>query len=193
RHDQAEVMFYQALQYEGDHALAYSSIAESLLDRRDFDRAIYCFREAAAIDPALPRVHARLAFAYAETGRQERARQLYLRELRDHPGDIDTLLDLGCLLLDMNRLGEASEKFRRVLELESDNPDAHFHLGELALRRRNLRDAHAAFRLVIRLDPTYPEARRRLASLLLDENEVGEARKHLRRELREFRRNPSEF
>ncbi|MCA9311039.1 MAG: tetratricopeptide repeat protein, partial [Phycisphaerales bacterium] len=88
---------------------------------------------------------------------------------------------------------EASEKFRRVLELESDNPDAHFHLGELALRRRNLRDAHAAFRLVIRLDPTYPEARRRLASLLLDENEVGEARKHLRRELREFRRNPSEF
>ena len=81
-HDRAEEMFYRALQLEGDHALAYANVAESLMDREQFERAAYCLREAASLDPHLPRVHARLAAACSRTGRHERARQLYLRELR---------------------------------------------------------------------------------------------------------------
>ncbi len=194
RHDEAELMFYQALQdEEADHAQAYANMGETLMARRDVERALYCFREAASRDSELPRIHARLAAAYAETGRHERARQLYLRELRDEPGDIDTLLDLGCLLVDMNRLADGAEKFRRVLELESDNPDAHFFLGDVALRQQRRRDAEAAFKLVHRLDPAYPEVRRRLAELALDRTDLVEARKLLRREMREFRERPVPF
>lgn len=192
-HDQAEEMFYRSLQMEGDHALAYANVAESLLDREQFERAAYCLREAASIDPQLPRVHARLATACARSGRHERARQLYLRELRESPGDIDTLLDLGCLLIDMNRLAEAGEKFRRVLEIESDNTEAHFQLGELAVRQHRQNEAIAAFRLVMRLDPDYPEARRRLARLILQQGEIGEARKLLRHDLRALRADASMF
>jgi tetratricopeptide (TPR) repeat protein len=184
-------MFYRALQLEGDHALAYANMAESLIDRSLFDRAVYCLREAAALDPGLSRVHARLAQAYAETGRYERARQLFLRELRGNPGDIDTLLDLGCLLVRMNRLAEAGEKFRRVLELDPDYADAHYYLADLAQRQHRAKDAMVGFRLVMRLAPAYPEVRRRLARLLLDENEIGAARRLLRAELLEIRRSGS--
>lgn len=195
-HEQAELMFYQALQLEpapADQALAYANLAESLIEREQWERAIHCLREASALNPQLERVHARLAHTYARTGRHERARQLYLRELRDQPGDIDTLLDLGCLLVDMNRLAEAAEKFRRVLEIESDNPDAHYYLGGVALRQRRLKEAAAAWRLVLRLDPEYPEVRRRLARLMLDENNVPEARKLLRREMNEVKRDAGLF
>jgi tetratricopeptide (TPR) repeat protein len=206
RHDDAEQAFYLALQCEPEddpaddrepvnrvHAQAYANMAEAMMTRQDWDRAIFCFREAANLDESIPRVHARLAAALSETGRHERARQLYLRELRDNPGDIDTLLDLGCLLVDMNRLMEAQEKFRRVLELESNNPDAHFYLGDLALRQHRRRDAEAAFRLVMRLDPAYPEVRRRLAELALDRGESAEARRLLRHEYRDLSRDPKRF
>lgn len=206
RHDDAEQAFYLALQCEPEedpvdegepvnrvHAQAYANMAEAMMTRQEWERAIYCFREAANLDESIPRVHARLAAALSETGRHERSRQLYLRELRDNPGDIDTLLDLGCLLVDMNRLMEAHEKFRRVLELESNNPDAHFYLGDLALRQHRRRDAEAAFRLVMRLDPDYPEVRRRLAELALDRAEHSEARRLLRRECRDLGEDPKKF
>lgn len=194
RQEDAELMFYQALQdEEANHAYAYMHMGEALMSKRETDRSLYCFREAASLQSDLPRINAKLASAYADTGRQERARQLYLRELRDNPGDVETLLDLGCLLVDMNRLAEGTEKFRRVLEIEPDNPDAHFYLGDVALRQQRRRDAEASFRLVHRLDPDYQEVRRRLAELALDRSDLVEARRLLRREVREHRDNAEAF
>jgi len=188
-HSEAEEHFYLALQMEGDHALAYASIAESLIERRDYPRSIYCLREAASIDARLPRVHARLAYAYARTGRLERARQLYLRELRESPGDIDTLLDMGDLLVDMNRFADAAEKYRRVLEIQTDNAEAHNALAGLAIRQHRTREATERLKLVLRLDPDHSDARRNLASIHLDGGDLSDARRLLRREMRQFRAN----
>ncbi len=174
-HDQAEVMFYMAQQVNPKDALAYATLADSLLDRGLHDKAVWCLREAAHLDAALPRIHARLAQAYAATGRLERARQLYLRELRQDPGDIDTLMELGCLLVDMNRLGEAGEKFRRMLELEPDNPTAHYHLADLAVRLGQHAEALAQFDVVLRLDNDFVGARRQVARLLLKRDASGDA------------------
>ncbi len=186
-HEQAELAFYMAMQLDHvDEALAYCNLGSSLQARGQLERAIWCLREAAQIDSELPRVHQQLAQAYVTTGRQDRARQLYLRELRNNPGDVDTLLDLGCLLLDMNRLAEAGEKFRRVLELESDNSDAHFYLGELALKHRRLPEAISAFRLAIRLDPDHPGARRRAAHVSLQMGRLDDAKALIRQEARRF-------
>ena len=163
-HDQAEIAFYMALQLEqADQALAYVNIADSLMDRNEHARAAAALREAIQIEPSLPGVYARLAGAYAALGKRDRARRLYVRELRSNPGDIDTLLDLGCLLAEMNLRVEASEKFRRVLEIENDNADAHYELGVLALREGRLESARRSLRLVLRLDPDDHRARRRLA------------------------------
>ncbi|MCC6678076.1 MAG: tetratricopeptide repeat protein [Phycisphaerales bacterium] len=166
-HEQAEVMFYMAQQINPKHPELYAEMAESLIERRLYDRAVWCLREAANLDPELPRVQARLAEAYAATGRAERARQLYLLELRRSPGDIDTLLDLGCLLMDMHRYTEAGEKLRRVLEIEPDNADAQFHLGELAERGHQADVAARHYDVVLRLNASYPGAKQRLAAVML--------------------------
>ncbi|MBX3351569.1 MAG: tetratricopeptide repeat protein [Phycisphaeraceae bacterium] len=174
-------------------ALAYAHIAESLSERGQLDRAIWCLREALRLSPDLPRSHSRLADLYAETGKLERARQLYLRELRASPGDLDTLLGLGRLLVRMNRLGEASEKFRRILEIESDHPDAHFELAGLAEREGRVKEAIAGFRLVLRLDTDYPGVRRRLAGLLIKSGERDAAAALLLRDLRDAQRDIDSF
>lgn len=190
QHDQAELMFYMAQQIDPRSAEAFLSMADSLLDREMHEKAVWCLREAAGIDPEMPGVQARLAHVYAATGRQERARQLYLRELRRDPGDIETLLDLGALLVEMHRFVEAGEKFRRVLEIEPDNADAHCALGDLAERLGNLDEAAMQLDVVLRLNPEFPGGRLRLASVMLrrrkGNDEVGAA-SLLRHELAEFR------
>jgi tetratricopeptide (TPR) repeat protein len=174
QHDEAEVHFYMAVQLQPENASAYSTMAESLLDRRQFDRAAWCLREAARLDSTLTRVNARLAYTYAQTGRLERARQLYLRELRTNPGDVDTIVELGRLLMEMNRTDEAGEKLRRALEIEPSQIEAHTALGELAERLGQVEASLRHYDVVVRLDPVYPGARRRLAWALLEHSGRGE-------------------
>ncbi len=194
KHEQAELMFYMAMQLpDADQAVAYLNIAESLLDRREHERAIWCLRSAAQLEPALPRVHARLAEAQAAVGRLDRARQLFLRELRNNPGDVETLLDLGSLLVDMNRLVEAGEKFRRVLEMETDNAEAHFRLADVAQRLGRTGQAISGLRLVLRLDATHGAARRRLAGLLVKRGDTDDAQRLLQRELRTLAHDAESF
>ncbi len=195
-HEQAEVMFYMAQQCDPKNPDAYVFLADSLLARGMHEKAVWCLREAATLDPQLPGVHARLAQAYAATGRLERARQLFLRELRNDPGDVTTLLDLGCLLVQMNRLPEAGEKFRRVLEMETDHPDAHFYLADLAERQGQHDTAREQFGVVLRLDPRHAAARRRLAASLLFRNGEADwesARELLAEELKDFSQRPDTF
>lgn len=195
-HDEAETAFYLGQQLAPDNAELYAAMAESLMDRQLFDKAVWCLREAARLDETLPRLRARLAEAYAATGRRERARQLYLRELQSDPGDIDTLIDLGSLLVGMGRFEEGAEKFRRVLEIEPANVDAHFALGDLAERRGSGEEALRQYEIVLRLDATYPEARRRVAGLILARVEAGDltqAHRLLRMDLRDLRERAHEF
>jgi len=195
-HEQAELMFYLGQQINPEDGELYAAMGENLLRREEYERAVWCLREAIRLAPDLPRIQARLAEAYAKTGRQERARQLYMRELRQDPGDIDTLLDLGELLVDMSRFEEAGEKFRRVLELEPDNQDAHAALGDLAIRRGQIDEAIVQYDVVLRLDKGFPEARRRLADLLLQrgpDDDLDRARELLREELAEEHAEPEKF
>ncbi|MEL7473302.1 MAG: tetratricopeptide repeat protein [Planctomycetota bacterium] len=194
--EQAELAFFMGQQVDAEDAELYAAFADTLIDQRRHDKAMWCLREAARIDPELPHIQARLAEVYAATGRKERARQLFLRELRRDPGDIDTLLDLGDLLVDMYRDSDAAEKYHRVLELEPDHPEAHFRLGELADRRGLSDEAIIEFDVVLRLDPDHASGRSRLAALLLDRNAQGDldrSRSLLKSELRAHRDRPTDF
>jgi tetratricopeptide (TPR) repeat protein len=184
RHEDAEITFYlaqQALEERSPHCLAM--IAESLIQRREYDRAEWCLWQALRLDPAIGRLRARLGAVYAATGRPRRALQMFLRDLRDDPGSIDTLLEYGEALVDLGRLPEAAEKFRRVLELEPANVDAHFRLGEIALKAGRFEQAHLEFELVLKLDPQFPQVRAALAEALLRRDRVERARSFLREEL----------
>jgi len=195
-HERAETEFYLAQQINPEDADAFVAMAESLLDRGLSEKAVWCLREAARLEPELPRLQARLADAYAATGRLERARQLYLTELRSNPGDVETLLDLGSLLVRMNRHQEASEKFRRVLEIEPDNVDAHYELGLLAEHLGDAASALRQYEVVLRLDSACSEARRRAAGLILSQVRSGNrtlAHRLLRMDLRDAEQRPHAF
>jgi tetratricopeptide (TPR) repeat protein len=183
-HEEAEATFYlaqHALEQPGAQCLA--AIAESLIQRGVHGRAEWCLKEALRREPHYPRLRARLAAVLAATDRPQRALQMYLRDLRDDPGNIDTLLDYGELLVELGRLPEAAEKFRRVLEQEPANVEAHERLGQIAMMMRRHEQAHLEFELVLKLDPEFPGIRRALAEAQLRRGLRDAARVALREEL----------
>ncbi len=181
RHDEAETTYYLAQQaLEEPSASCLAMIADSLIERGLHERAEWCLWEALRLDPSIPRLRARLGAVHAATGRARKALQFYLRDLRDDPGNIDTLLDYGEALIELGRHPEASEKFRRVLELEPANVDAHYRLGEIALATGRSEQAHLEFELVLKLDATYPQIRVALAAAMLRRGRIEGARRQLR-------------
>lgn len=179
-HDDAETTFYlaqQTLKEPGAPCLA--AMAESLIHRGLFQRAEWCLKEAMRLEPSMPRLRARLAAVSAATNKPQRALQLYLRELRDDPGNIDTLLEYGTLLRDLGRAPEAADKFRRVLELEPANVEAHYELGRLAMEAHRYEQAHLEFELILKLDPQFPGIHMAAGESLLRRGRIEDARSHL--------------
>ncbi|MBX3362664.1 MAG: tetratricopeptide repeat protein [Phycisphaeraceae bacterium] len=55
RFDQAELMFFMGQQTAPDCAELYASMAEALMDQGQYERAVWCLREAARLEPEMPR------------------------------------------------------------------------------------------------------------------------------------------
>lgn len=86
-HDKAEEMFYLARLYREHCPDCYFNIGCSLLDRNQFDRAIFCWQRTLDIDDRYPEVQIRIADAFRRKGELEAARQHFLAGLRLDPGN----------------------------------------------------------------------------------------------------------
>lgn len=184
RHDEAETVYYLSQQSLEENSTCLAAIAVSLIEREQWEKAEWCLREALRLSPTMPRVRGLLGKVYAAREQSHRAIRMFLRELRDDPGNTEALLDYGDLLVDLRRYPEAAEKYRRVLELEPANVDAHVHLGELCITIGRHEQAQMEFELVMRLAPDMPGTRLLLAETLLKQNKLDEARDMLTEELR---------
>lgn len=144
---------------EGDRevqAMAFDYLAQSLVMRRDHDRAVWCWHETLRLDPKHPEANRSLAVLHQQRGQTERARLHYQRQLRVTPFDVETLLDFGDMLMRHNRLAEAGDKYRQALDCDGTLAVAHLHLGELALINGHLEAAVDRFERARQLDPTLP-------------------------------------
>ncbi len=182
-HDQAELMFYMACQINDASAPAHFNMAGSLMNRGLSDQAIGCLETVKEIDANHPHLNSRFGRACWMKGRLLRAHRYYLRQLRLDPGDTETMMELGMLLLEMDRPIDAAEKFRRLCELDPTHAAAHEQLGRLSLKRGRLEAAQSSFELVLRLDAARPRIHQMLAEVAMRRGRLEDTRRHLRAEL----------
>ncbi len=153
--DRAEEMFYLARQYREKCPLCFYNMGMALFNRGRYDRALWCWQQVLELESDYPQVHARIADVFWAKGRLPEARIHLIEELRSDPGNLDTLLDLGELMMEMGQDGPASEKFRQVLDLDPDDCTAHYQLGVLAQKGDDWRLALERYKFVLRHDPQF--------------------------------------
>ncbi len=184
QHEKAEEMFYLARQIKEHCPLCYYNMGNSLFSRQLYERAIWCWQQCRNLDPNHPHIEYRIAQAYWAHGDRQQAKEFFLAELRRHPGDIEVLLDTGILLLEMNELDPAREKFHRILEIDASRAPAHHYLGEIYLYESKLPQAVDCFNRALIANPQHQGSHYRLGECFLMLGEVGNAREHLLTELR---------
>jgi tetratricopeptide (TPR) repeat protein len=191
QHDKAEEMFYLAQQITDDNPHAYYNMGISLAMRGDLDRAIWCWKRTLELDSAFPKVNRRIAQAYRSGGDVDRARAYYLAELREDPGDVDLLLELGRLEAEAGNFAQAVGKLTQVIDLEPDNAAAHVGIGEILLRSGHPQQALESLRRGLSIDPEFPGLDLRLGEAYLLLARYAESRRYLDRATRQDPRNES--
>jgi len=179
QHDLAEQMFYLAQQISTDCALCYYNIGNSLFARKAYKKAIRCWLKTAELEPTHPQINYRIAQAYWSEDDRERARQHFLQELRNNPGEIDVILDFGLFLLETGNIESAKEKFNRILELKTDFAPAMFYLGEIAFDNADYERAIELFNQALQEDDSLTGPRYRLAQYALMRRQSQEAADYL--------------
>jgi tetratricopeptide (TPR) repeat protein len=181
-HDLAEEMFYTARLYKDHCPRCYDYMGRSLAARGMHKRAIYCFQRCLDMEASWPDAWRRLAEVFWNKGETEQARRHYLADLRQNPGRVQTLLDLGDLLLEMGRVDEAGEKYRLCIELAPREADGYLRYGRWLARCRKTEEAQLAFAEALRRNPTMSGVHLELARLAIARGDRAETRLQLRAE-----------
>ena len=171
-HEMAEQMFYMAQQVNENCPLCYYNLGNSFfIIKEDYKKAIWCWEKTSQLAPDHPQINYRIAQGYWADGNIEKARQYFLAELRNNPGDIDVLFDFGIFLLKNTEISAATEKFNRILELDPNFAPALHYLGEISLNNGEESKANQLFRSALDKDRTLAGPQYRLAQNALKNGE----------------------
>ena len=91
----------------------------------DLERAL---RSALEVNPGSVPLRNWLAWVRDADGDPSEAEKLFRAALADEPDHLETLVNLGSLLIDVDRLEEAVTLLRRALELEPERWQSHVNL-----------------------------------------------------------------
>ncbi|MDH7516082.1 MAG: tetratricopeptide repeat protein [Bacteroidota bacterium] len=150
--------------------------------RGDFESAAMLLEQAAAECSAAEAlvVLRRLADAYVEMGRYDRALDALRRALDLDAHAAAVWNDVGIVCRKMGKEGEAREAFERAHACDPDNADILVNLGAAALRLSDLSGAKKSLECALRIAPAHPIAHANLALTLALFGRIEEAEEELR-------------
>lgn len=147
-HDKAEEMFYLAQELDERCPHCFFQIAASLFARGLTERAIYCWERVLDLEPAYVGVCRRIGRAYRSQGKLEIAREYFVREVREDPGNTDLLYELADLTLEAGDVASAAGKLAQIIELDADHAGARFALGKIWLAKGQPAQAWECFNAI---------------------------------------------
>jgi tetratricopeptide (TPR) repeat protein len=168
-------------------AEAYSALAYSFAEQRNFKCAIAAFRFALKLDPTSFEAHFNLAGALLESGDVNAGTQELHTALRLRPADqnvratlVTVLSGRANALLRAGRRGEAAKDLEEVISLKPDSAVDLNNLGILYQDQQRLGDAEKLFRRAVAAAPRNSQYQINLALTLTDEKRFTEASHVLR-------------
>ncbi len=125
---------------------------------QDFRQAVVELRRAQELNPALPELGASLGGAYAMTGSQDMAMQLFEAYHQKNPNDFDTLAFLGWLYLESDRVDDAEKILNKAHQVRSRDLEVMFQLARVARARQHFEEAAGLLEQVVAAKPDHTRA-----------------------------------
>lgn len=159
----AEAAFEKALSIDPRHVKSLVNLSRVVIDQTRYDDAIERLTRAAEIAPESAEVHRLLGRTYGSVGRVNEAEQAYRRAIEVNELDAWSMNNLGLLLLEEKRPGDALPLLAKAAELRKDVPEFQNNLGMALEHTGRFRTAATAYSAALTVDPGYGKAKRNLA------------------------------
>lgn len=154
-------------------------MARLAYDDEHYAAAVEGFRQVLALDPGYLKAYDNMGLSYEALGRNDEAIKSYqdaLRLNRERGAHSPwPSLNLGIILMRLNRLDEAEPLFRESAGEDARFAAAHYQLGLVLEKKGQAAAAIAALSQAAELDPAYPEPHYALARLYRRAGEVEKA------------------
>jgi tetratricopeptide (TPR) repeat protein len=129
--------------------------------KTDLQLAFRYAEKAVRLDPAFMKAYDQLGLCYAGLNQTDEAIQSYKEAIRLNQQQALRWpwpsMNLGTLLLRLERLDEAEAQLRDSISIDPRFPVAHLRLGQVLEKKARYDEAIAELEQAARLDPTYPE------------------------------------
>jgi Flp pilus assembly protein TadD len=152
-----------------DYSTISYEMAESTYLARDYGEATAMFSSYVERKPENPWGHYMLGLSAWKAGDRDRARAALERSLELDPTHVKTLLNLGRVLLEQDRAGEAKERVLAALALDSTSGEVHRMLGRVHTALGVPDEAIAAYRTSLTHDPADAWSMNNLALILIQQ------------------------
>jgi protein O-mannosyl-transferase len=170
RPEEAFHHYVMAQACDATNDLAYRNMGSYYLKKKQYVRALVCFRKAIKINADISQLQMQIGMAMCGLGRAHDAKPYFRKALELDPTSADAWFELaqaqGADASDPAGESQAIENYLRALELEPKMADAYNNLGNIYLRRNEYQKAADCFSKAIELDPKLAEAQRNLGTLL---------------------------
>src|SRR5437867_1533349 len=110
--------------------------------------------------------------------------KLWTHSLATYPQSSIAEHNLGIVRADQGKLTEASEHYRRALQITPEYASAHNNWGAALAQQGKLAEASDHFRQALRLKPDYADAHYNWGNVLAQQGKLTEASDHFRQALR---------
>jgi Flp pilus assembly protein TadD len=156
----ADKWLTQSLEWNPADVEAWYDLGRTKYNENHFEAAIHAFEQALKLEPNNVKAEDNLGLSYAGLGRTDDAIAAYQRaiEWQAHSKDKNPgpFINLGSLLLDLNRPEEAIPHLRKAIDLAPQEFKPHELLGKSYARLNQFPEAQAELEKAVALAPQYP-------------------------------------
>jgi tetratricopeptide (TPR) repeat protein len=164
RLDEALSTLNEAVRLDPEYALPHTNLASVWLRKKEYDKAIEAARESIRLYPEA-RSWTNLAQGLLNNRKLDEAKQAAAEALKLSPDLVNAHFTLGMIYDEEGDYAKAVESYRRVVELDPNNPKikeylgrAHYHLANDLKNRHGYPSAISHYRQAIKLQPEFASA-----------------------------------
>jgi len=166
--DNAIKEYQEAIRSDPQLAAAHNNLGSAYFGAGRFEEAATAFQKAGELDPNYGQAFFNLALAQIKLGREKEANETLLAALRAYNS-------AGEEHLQANRLKEAEEAFRAMLQIDPEYPLALLRIALICNESRRYEEADSNARRVTQREPKNPTAHAILAEALYGAGKYQEA------------------
>jgi tetratricopeptide (TPR) repeat protein len=180
RLDEAEPLCRQAVEINPQYTEAFNTLGVIQIKQGRYSDAEQNFRKSIELAPTYVNGWLNLSQSLSRQGKAEEAEQSFQKAIESNGGATNevfssALNDLANALGEQGNYDKAAKYLRQLIELQSDNADAHVRLGRTLYEMKRFDDATSEVQNALAIKPDLPEAWNTLGLILLEQKRQTDA------------------